>query len=186
MGFNMMSRDKTLGSHSDQMFEELAVPLLASLYNFARWQTRDHHEAEDLVQETYARALKGFSSFQPGTNFRAWIYRILRNAFLTSRSGLKTAAHLSIEEEGEEMLLPPGGETPESILIKSGIQQQIYAALEHLPVIYREVILLCDVEEMKYQEIADLVGVPIGTVMSRIARARKLLRGMLAEEWMRS
>ncbi|SRR6266404_4276713 len=181
---NLFSQMKS-ANDSAAMFEELAVPLLTPLYNFARWLTGDHHEAEDLVQETYARALKSFSSFQPGTNFRAWMYRILRNLFYTSRSGLKMAQHLSVEEEGEETLLPPERETPESILMKVGTQERIQASLERLPIIYREVVLLCDVEEMKYQEIADLVGIPIGTVMSRVARARKLMRGMLAEERLR-
>ena len=73
-------------------FEALAMPLFAQLYNFAHWLTQDREEAEDLVQETYAKALKGFSSFQSGTNFRAWMYRILRNTFLTSRTGLRLAA----------------------------------------------------------------------------------------------
>jgi len=72
-----------------ESFEELAMPLFASLYNFAQWLTQNRDEAEDLVQETYMKALKGFDSFQQGTNFRAWIYRILRNTFLTSRSGLR-------------------------------------------------------------------------------------------------
>jgi RNA polymerase sigma-70 factor (ECF subfamily) len=183
---SLLNQKMKTANDSAELFEGLAVPLLTPLYNFARWLTHDHHEAEDLVQETYARALKGFSSFQPDTNFRAWMYRILRNSFLTSRSGLKMAPHLSVEEEGGEMLLPPERETPESILLNAGTQQQIQAALERLPIVYREVVLLCDVEEMKYQEIAELVGVPIGTVMSRIARARKLLRGMLAEQRFRS
>src|SRR6201997_4110545 len=73
-------------------FEELAMPLLDSLYNFAHWLTQNREEAEDLVQETYVKALKGFGSFQLGTNFRAWIFRILRNTFLTSRTGLKSTA----------------------------------------------------------------------------------------------
>src|ERR1700687_758741 len=80
------------------VFEELAMPLFDSLYNFAHWLTQNRDEAEDLVQETYAKALKGFSSFQPGTNFRAWIYRILRNTFLTSRTGLKS--HVSLDADG--------------------------------------------------------------------------------------
>lgn len=184
MGFGFGIRDKALSRQSSETFERLALPLLPSLYNFARWQTRDHHEAEDLVQETFARALNGFSSFQPGTNFRAWIYRILRNTFLTSRTGLKSQ-EISIEQEDENVLLPPERETPESILIKGSLQQHIRTALERLPAIYREAILLCDVEEMSYQEIAELIGIPIGTVMSRIARARKLLRGILAEERLR-
>jgi RNA polymerase sigma-70 factor, ECF subfamily len=163
-------------------FEELATPLLKSLYNFARWLTRDTHEAEDLVQEAFMRALKGFSGFQPGTNFRAWMFRILRNAFLSSRSN--AAIHLSIDES-EEQLLPSDPHTPESLLMESGLQERIQSAIERLPLAYREVLLLCDVEEMKYQEIATLVGVPVGTVMSRISRARKLLRGMLAEDALR-
>ena len=167
-------------------FAELVMPLLRRLYNFARWLSRDNDEAEDLVQETCARALRGFGSFRPGTDFNAWMFRILRNTFLTSRTGGKAAQHISIDEEGEEGLLPPTADTPESILITASTQQQIQAALERLPVIYREVILLCDVEEMRYRDIAELLDLPIGTVMSRVARARRSLRGMLAEERMRS
>jgi RNA polymerase sigma-70 factor (ECF subfamily) len=169
-----------------ELFEELAVPLFRPLFNFAHWLARDQHEAEDLVQETYARALKGFSSYQAGTNFRAWIFRILRNTFLASRTGLKAAPHISIDEETEETLLPSTEETPETILMTASTRQHIQAALERLPVVYREVVLLCDVEEMKYPEIAELMGIPIGTVMSRIARARKILRGMLAEEQLKA
>jgi len=164
-------------------FEELATPLFRPLYNFARWLTRDTHEAEDLVQETYAKALKGFSGFQPGTNFRAWMFRILRNTFLSSRSS--SLIHVSVDEEGGDEILPPDPHTPESILMNSGLHERIQAAIERLPLAYREVLLLCDVEEMRYQEIATLVGVPVGTVMSRISRARKLMRGMLAEDGLR-
>ncbi len=173
---------RVLSGDQRASFEELATPLFRPLYNFARWLTRDTHEAEDLVQEAFTRALKGFSGFQPGTNFRAWMFRILRNAFLSSRSNMPM--HVSIDESEEE-LLPSDPHTPESLLMGSGLQQRIQAAIERLPVAYREVLLLCDVEEMKYQEIAALVGVPVGTVMSRISRARKLLRGMLAEDGLR-
>ena len=76
------------------------MPLFDRLYNFAHWLTQDREEAEDLVQETFAKALKGFSSFQPGTNFRAWIYQILRNTFLTSRTGLKSTVTVPLETEG--------------------------------------------------------------------------------------
>jgi RNA polymerase sigma-70 factor, ECF subfamily len=186
MFFGFIQRRSNAAQPLSESFEELAVPLLAPLYNFARWQTRDHHEAEDLVQETYVRALKNFASFQPGTNFRAWMYRILRNTFLTSRAGARLSQQLTIDEDGEEIPVALERETPESILIRSTTQDQLQASLERLPAIYREVVLLCDVEEMKYQEIAELIEVPVGTVMSRIARARKLLRGMLAEERLRS
>ena len=157
------------------------MPMLRRLYNLARWLARDESEAEDLVQETYVRALKGFGSFQLGTNFAAWMFRILRNTFMTLHSGPRMAPHLSVDDEGGEELLPAVAGTPESILITASTQQQIQAALERLPVIYREVILLCDVEEMRYRDIAELLNVPIGTVMSRLARARISLRGILAE-----
>ena len=87
---------------SAESFEQVAMPHFERLYNFACWLTHDRQEAEDLVQETYVKALKGFSSFRPGTNFRAWIYRILRNAFLTSRTGLKATATVQLDLEGEE------------------------------------------------------------------------------------
>ena len=186
MFFGFIQGRNPAAQRASESFEELAIPLLAPLYNFARWQTRDHHEAEDLVQETYARALKNFSSFQPGTNFRAWMYRILRNAFLTSRAGADLSRQLSLDDQNQEIPVALERETPESILIRSRTQDQLQASLDRLPAIFREVVLLCDVEEMKYQEIAELLGVPVGTVMSRIARARKLLRGMLAEERLRS
>jgi RNA polymerase sigma-70 factor (ECF subfamily) len=164
------------GTLPPETFEQLAMPHFERLYNFACWLTHDRHEAEDLVQETYAKALKGFSSFQPGTNFRAWIYKILRNAFLTSRTGLKAAATEPIEMDGEEQNLPPVKETPESILLQRADWQLVQHALEKLPVAHREVLLLCEVEEMSYQEIAATLAIPIGTVMSRLARARGALR----------
>jgi RNA polymerase sigma factor (sigma-70 family) len=135
------------------------------------------------VQETFAKGLKSFRSFQQGTNFQAWMFRILRNTFLTSRS--RAQKFVSMEEEGEDVLLPPERHTPESILLNAGLQERLQAALARLPLQFREVLLLCDVEEMKYQEIAEMLELPIGTVMSRISRARKLLRGMLAEDELR-
>src|ERR1700687_3479839 len=102
-----------VGPQSDS-FEALAMPLFDQLYNFAHWLTRNREEAEDLVQETYIKALKGFSSFQLGTNFRAWMYRILRNTFLTSRTGLKATTTLSLDSEEEEPELAGDGETPET------------------------------------------------------------------------
>src|ERR1700740_993909 len=83
-------------------FEELAIPLFDQLYNFAHWLTQNRDEAEDLVQETYVKALKGFPSFQLGTNFRAWIYRILRNTFLTSRKGLKVTMTVPLDSDEDE------------------------------------------------------------------------------------
>jgi RNA polymerase sigma-70 factor, ECF subfamily len=160
-------------------FEELAMPFFDQLYNFAHWLTQNRDEAEDLVQETYAKALKGFSSFQMGTNFRAWMYRILRNTFLTSRTGLRAASTvpLDAEEDGTELAIE--NETPETILMSRSNSERIQSAIGELPVHYREIILLCEVEEMSYQEIAETLSIPIGTVMSRLSRARRTLRDAL-------
>jgi RNA polymerase sigma-70 factor (ECF subfamily) len=159
-------------------FEQLAMPHFASLHNFACWLTQDRAAAEDLVQETYMKAHKGFSSFQQGTNFRAWIYRILRNTFLTSQAGLR--ASVSFDSEDDETPEQVTAETPETILLARADRDTIQSALRELPVNYREVILLCDLEEMSYQEIAQALGTPIGTVMSRLSRARKAMRALLA------
>ena len=157
-------------------FEALAMPLFASLYNFAHWLTQDRDEAEDLVQETYAKALKGFASFRAGTNFRAWMFRILRNAFLTLRTGLAATSTIALEPEDEEALIDTVRPTPESLAIASSTREAMQKAIEELPVPFREVLLLADVEEMSYQEIAETLSIPIGTVMSRLARARERLR----------
>jgi RNA polymerase sigma-70 factor (ECF subfamily) len=166
-------------------FEELALPLIPALYNFASWLSRNPADAEDLVQETFLKALRGFSSFETGTNFKAWVFRILRNTYLTSRTGLAAVRTVALEEDLEgagesgpraapEPLIDR--QTPEMNLIRLGDQAALQSAIERLPGPLLEVILLCDVEEMKYKEIAMTLEIPIGTVMSRIARARAALR----------
>lgn len=151
------------------------MPLFDQLYNFAHWLTRDRSEAEDLVQETYTKALRGFSSFQLGTNFRAWMYRILRNTFLTSRTGLKATMTVPLEQDEESPELPIQRETPEAMLIERSNWQLIQSAIEELPLHSREVLLLCDLEEMSYREISETLSIPVGTVMSRLSRARSAL-----------
>src|SRR5207237_8984249 len=129
-------------------FEILAVPLLDGLYNFARWLSGDADEARDLVQETFVKSLKGFSSFREGTNFRAWMYRILRNTFLTSRTGLEATRTVPFEDEdGAEIAIADSG-TPEAILIERSNQQLVQGAIAELPVKARELLLLCEGEEM--------------------------------------
>lgn len=150
------------------------MPLFDRLYNFACWLTQDRGEAEDLVQETYAKALKAFSSYQTGTNFRAWMYRILRNTFLTSRAGMKQSVPLE-DEDGEDVVAVVE-QTPESDLLRRTDIDLIHRALDMLPVNYREALLLCEIEEMSYRDIAATIGIPIGTVMSRLSRARRALR----------
>src|SRR5262245_66558784 len=102
------------------------MPMLASLYSFAHWLTHNREEAEDLLQETYLKALKGFASFQQGTNFRAWLYRILRNTFLTSRSGLSVKMTVSLDC-GEEAIGPPV-DTPEAVLLARADEQMVQSA----------------------------------------------------------
>jgi RNA polymerase sigma-70 factor, ECF subfamily len=168
------------------MFEELAMPLFDQLFNFAHWMAQNREEAEDLVQETYAKALRGFSSFQPGTNFRAWMYRILRNTFLTSRTGLQATRTVPFEDEdGAEIAIADSG-TPEAILIERSNQQLVQDAIAELPVKAREILLLCEVEELSYQHIAEALSIPIGTVMSRLSRSRKALREILAQKLKKS
>jgi RNA polymerase sigma-70 factor (ECF subfamily) len=169
-------------SPQSDSFEELAMPLFDQLYNFARWLTRNTEEAEDLVQETYVKALKGFSSFQLGTNFRAWIYRILRNTFLTSRTGLRVTMTVPLDPEQDALELAVENETPETILMDRSNSQLVLSAIDDLPVQYRETLLLCEVEEMSYQEIAETLCIPVGTVMSRLSRARRTLRAHLGRK----
>ena len=158
------------------------MPLLPRLYNFARWLTQDRSEAEDLVQETYLKALRGFGSFREGTNFRAWMYKILRNTFLTSRTGLKAGMTTSLDDEENPVAEPANAQTPESVLLARADRQAIENALEQLPVKFREIVLLCDVEEMSYHDIASTLSIPIGTVMSRLSRARRAMRELLAAQ----
>lgn len=170
-------------------FEDLALPLLPALYNVAHWLTRSATDAEDLVQEALLKALRGFAGFEPGSNFKAWIFRILRNTFLTSRTGLAARCTVPLEDELSDDYasgagLPPEStidrETPELNLIRLSDHSALHKAMEQLPPPLLEIILLCDVEEMKYKEIATVLNIPIGTVMSRIARARIHLRRLLS------
>ena len=156
-------------------FEDLAMPLFPSLYGYARWLTGEPHEAEDLVQETYLKALRGFGSFREGTNFRAWMFRILRNTFLTSRAGLKTMEPL--DDELVEEIAEEG--TPETHFLNRANGEALQQAIGALPLPFREVLLLSDVENMSYKEIGEALAIPIGTVTSRLMRARRRVRTAL-------
>jgi RNA polymerase sigma factor (sigma-70 family) len=180
-----MVRFGTLSSQDDQPlagFEELAMPLFDSLYNFARWLVHNSNDAEDLVQETYLKALRSFASFQRGTNFRAWIFQTLRNTFLSSCSKLERRVTVAMDSEEDFPALPATSATPESLLIERSGNDAVRCAIEQLPVIFREVILRCDVEDASYREMAEILSIPIGTVMSRLARARKAVRETVRSE----
>jgi RNA polymerase sigma-70 factor, ECF subfamily len=165
--------------NKNQTFEELALPLFPSLYNHAFWLARNHAEAEDLVQETFSKALRAFDSFQPSTNFKGWIFRILRNTFLTSRTGLAASRTVFLEDHLVISDIAATDPSPEDHTLRLDNHSALQAALDQLQAPLREVLLLCDVEEIKYKDIAVILDVPIGTVMSRISRARQALRELL-------
>ena|SRR2546428_11819174 len=154
-------------------FEELAMPLFDALYRYARCLADNRAEAEDLVQETYLKALRGFVSFTPGTNFRAWMFRILRNTFLTSRSGLRAVPPVPLDEAVPAQV---DNATPETEFVQRANRESLRRAIEGLPLAFREVLVLSDVENMSYKEIAETLSIPIGTVTSRLIRARQRLR----------
>ncbi|MDA1312783.1 MAG: sigma-70 family RNA polymerase sigma factor [Acidobacteria bacterium] len=156
-------------------FEEAALPHLDELYRSARRMLRDHASAEDVVQETYLRAWRSFARFEKGTNCRAWLFRIMVNC---SRDYWKRRAEAAPADRSEE-ILDQQAATPSmpARLTDPGI----LGALHNVPYKLREVIVLADVEEFTYREIAGLLDVPIGTVMSRLSRGRSRLRELLSE-----
>lgn len=180
--FQKLGFEGSSSSPDDQRrteFEELAMPLFDSLYNFGRWLAHNREEAEDLVQETYLKALRGYASFRPGTNFRAWMFRILKNTFLSTHARLERRVTVAMDLEEDAPELPVEYETPATILMMRCDSQSVQRAIDRLPVQAREVLLLRDAEEMSYQEIADILSIPNGTVMSRLSRARKAVRASL-------
>jgi len=166
----------------NRRFEQLALPHLDAAYSLARWLTRDDYAAEDVVQTAYVRAFRFFDQFH-GDNPRAWILTIVRRAFYTSlRERRHDHEYVDFDEALHSGMTAQGGESgfaagnhPESIAAGRDTQRIINEGLEKLPRIFREVVVLKDIEDLSYKEIAEVVEVPIGTVMSRLARGRKLL-----------
>ncbi len=174
-------------------FEEEALGHLDELYRTALRMTRRAHDAEDLVQECYAKAFRFADRFEPGTDLRAWLFKILTNSFLNRyRKASREPEATSLEDAGEyflydqladtrgEMVLSPSAEDE---ALAQFLDTDVKAALEELPEQFRLMVLLRDVDGFSYREIADMAGVPIGTVMSRLSRGRKLLQRRL---WQRA
>ncbi len=165
-------------------FEETALVHLDTLYRSALRLTHNRAAAEDLVQETYLRAFRGFHRFNPGTNCRAWLLTILRNEFLKR---LKQGVHEVLDSEpGDHQRgatsITDSGRTwgqPEEELFQTVLHGDMDRALKALPLVHREVVVLADLEGCSYKEIAQIVGCPIGTVMSRLSRGRAQLRQLL-------
>ena len=172
-------------------FEMLAQEHLHPLYSMAVRLTRQPQEAEDLVQETLLRAYRFFDKYERGTNFKAWIFKILKNVFINRYRKTQTepdTVEFGAIEEGLESLVDnvspgtqPAPVDPESILMRGVVDGEIEGALDELPPEYRMVLLMAVVEEMSYKEIAAALSIPIGTVMSRLHRARRLLQGRLVD-----
>ena len=162
-------------------FEDAAMPHIAALYNFARWMTRNPHDAEDLVQETYLKAFRAFASLRAGSNVRAWMFQILKNTHFTHYARLERRMIVQLGEDEDLADFAISHDTPESLLESSLDCTLIRSLIDRLPSQFREVLLLRDVEEMSYQQIAEILSVPIGTVMSRLSRARKLMRHWLSD-----
>jgi RNA polymerase sigma-70 factor (ECF subfamily) len=163
-------------------FETEALSYLNGLYSTAWRLTRNPIEAEDLVQETYLKAFRSAEHFEPGTNLRAWLFTILHN---THRNRRRDAGRDPVTLDGDAVdraaELPARAETPEQLLLRQTLDADLQAAFDSLPDAFREAVWLRDVEEFSYAEIAEMQEIPIGTVMSRIARGRRLLHDRLMD-----
>ncbi len=164
-----------LGPADAERFRQTILPHLDGAYGLARLLARDATAAEDIVQEAFVRALRGFGGFR-GANPKAWLYAIVRNCFLTwaksqgvrAELGAEALEHISDEDP-----------SPEAVLLRQGTVDQVRAAVHALPEPFREALALRELDELSYREIAEITGAPIGTVMSRLARARQMLCAVL-------
>ncbi|MFH1745863.1 MAG: sigma-70 family RNA polymerase sigma factor [Planctomycetota bacterium] len=166
-------------AEGEQNFEALAVPHLESVYRIARRLTRDSHEAEDLVQETYLKAYKAFANYEVRDfGIRPWLLKILHNAFFNRRARQKRAPR-SVDQQTLEQMHSDSREMSPPDLDYEHLDEEVKQAIDRLPEEFRVVILLWATKEVSYQEIAEIIDVPIGTVMSRLHRARQqLVRGL--------
>ena len=174
---------KAAETHATAAFESEALSYLDSLYRTSMRLTRNPADAEDLVQETYLKAFRAADRFEPGTNLRAWLFTILHNT-ARNRARDRSRDTVMIDSEAVDRAAdapPPGGrsagaaETPESLLIRETLAPELQAAIDALPDAFRQAVWLRDVEEFSYAEIAEMLSIPVGTVMSRISRGRHML-----------
>jgi RNA polymerase sigma-70 factor (ECF subfamily) len=171
-------------------FAEQAMPFMDSLYSAAMRMTRNRADAEDLVQETYLRAYRGFGGFEQGTNLKAWLYRILTNTYINTYRAKKRRPDETDLEDVEDLYLyrrlggleaATAGRSAEDELMDWFTDSEVKEAIEALPEGFRMAVLLADVEGFSYKEIAEILDIPIGTVMSRLHRGRKALQKELYE-----
>ena len=158
-------------------FEQVALPHLDAAYNLARWLTRNDHDAQDVVQEAYLRALKFFSGFRGGDG-RAWLLTIVRHtSYDWLRQNRRYEPLTDLDEDPRDV--ESDALDPEALLLRAADNQLLRQAIEELPVEFREAVILRELEGLSYKEIADIAGLPLGTVMSRLARARQRLKQYL-------
>ncbi len=166
-----------MNENTPEIFEAEAMQHINDLYRTALRLTRSRIDADDLVQETYMQAWKSFDQYEPGTNCRAWLYKILFNKYDHHRRKMITRSKYLTEADDLVFELSPGTESvPETLT-----DREVIEALNALPEHYRSVVLLADVHEFDYKEVAEILQIPIGTVMSRLSRARARLRLSLAQ-----
>ncbi len=183
---NPSDNKAAMSASESSEFERLAMNHVDSLYRTARRMTRNAQDAEDLVQETYLRAFRSAHTFQLGTNMRAWLFRILHNTHVNMNRAKWSTSESSIEDLEEFYLYnrTNRSETPlpksaEDEVFRELVDLDIKAAIEELPAQFRIAVLLSDVEGLSYREIADVTDVPMGTVMSRLSRGRRLMQKKL-------
>lgn len=168
-------------TEKDRRFEEEVLPYLDAAYNLARWLVRDEHVAEDLVQDAFLRAFRYFGSFR-GEDARPWLLGIVRNRCYSWFAQQKRAAQFEVDLEDAD---GPGLDTeglpltPETLLARKTERAQVTAAISRLPLPFREVLVLREIEELAYEDIARVLEIPKGTVMSRLSRARRQLQDLL-------
>ncbi len=167
---------------SREEFETLALQQLDGLYAAARHLCKNEADAQDLVHDAYLRALRFYKSFQPGTNFRGWIFRLMYRLFINRYHQQQREREHILSSDDHLSLIPDKGQGPELSAIMRLEAESVEKALAELPELYRSVVILCDVNEFSYEEIAAILDLPIGTVMSRLFRGRRQLRQILAAE----
>lgn len=165
-------------------FNQVALEHLDALYGFAMSLTRNQTEAEDLVQETYLRAVRAFGQLMPDSNLKSWMFAIMRNIRLNQLRHARVGPNfieLDAEEEDHSVYKDEAMQTPHEVYVSKLERKEVQAAIQSLPLVYREVVLLRDIEGFSYQEIASILECPAGTVMSRLGRAREKLRVLLGQ-----
>jgi RNA polymerase sigma factor (sigma-70 family) len=174
MAGNSVSKSKV------EHFEQIVLPHLNAAFNLARWLTRNEHDAEDVVQESYLRALHSFHGFQLGRDGRAWLLKIVRNTCYTWLR--KNRPHeIAGQFDEHSANAPQSHSNPETALISKANAQLVREALEHLSIEHRELLILRELEGFSYKEISQIIDIPLGTVMSRLSRARSELQDLLRQ-----